>query len=111
VTVAESAAPELAAVPFAVAVKVRVPTPEGVQEYVNWTVAPAATVEEEDEAAVQTAEAVPVPVVEGVTPTAVADAPPTAAVFWTLAMRVTTCPALTVDGGWAANATARTAAV
>ena len=61
-------------------------------------------------AAWQVADAVPVTVVtDGVTVTPFAEAPPTAAVFWTLAVSVTACPAVSAEGGCAAKVTARPA--
>ena len=44
------------------------------------------------------------------TVTAVAEAPPEAAVFRTVAVIATACPALTGDGGWAEKLTDRPAA-
>jgi hypothetical protein len=100
--------PLFAAVPFAVAVKVRVPAPAGVQVKVKaWVVLAAMTVAP-GAAAVHVAEA-PVPAAVGVTVTPFADAPPAGAVFRTFATRVTTWPALTGDGGWAATVTASAA--
>ena len=89
VVATESAAPVFAAVPVAVAVNETVPAPAGAQVKVNPTVKPAAMVDAPGVAVVQVAEAPPVPVDVGVTVTPVADAPPAAAVFRTLAMSVT----------------------
>jgi hypothetical protein len=97
-----------AAVPLAVAVKVTVPAPEGVQVKVKGTVVLAAMAEEAGEAAPQVAEA-PVPVAAGVTVTPFAVAPPAGAVFCTFTVSVTAWPALTVAGGWAWKVTANPA--
>jgi hypothetical protein len=109
VAAAASAAPEFTSAPFAVAVKVVVPAPDGVQVKVNATVELAVMTEEAGLAAVQLAEAPPAPVAVGVTTTLVAEAPPAATLFRTLAMSVTTWPALIVTGGWAWKVTARPA--
>jgi hypothetical protein len=110
VAAAESAVPVLAAVPFAVAVKVSVPAPDVVQLNPYPSVEPAPMVEAPGETAPQVAEAVPLTVATvGVTVTERADAPPAAAVLRTFPVNETTCPALTVPGGCAANVTARAA--
>lgn len=106
VVVAERGFPVLPAVPLAVAVKVTLPAPEVVQLKVYPTVEPAVMVDAPGDAAPQVAEAVPLTVVTlGAMVTDVAEAPPPAAVFRTFAVRETTCPALTVPGGCAANVT------
>jgi hypothetical protein len=66
--------------------------------------------DETGEAAPQVAEAPPTPVAVAVTVTPFAEAPPTGAVFRTLAVSVMAWPALTVAGGWAWKVTANPAA-
>jgi hypothetical protein len=91
VAAAESAAPDPAALPFAVAVKVRLPSFVGVHVKPNDTLEPAAMPTETGVAAVHLAAAFPdTDVTDGVTMIPVASSPPAGALFWTCAVSVTT---------------------
>ena len=91
VAAAESAAPDPAALPFAVAVKVRLPSFVGVHVKPNDTLEPAAIPTETGVAAVHLAAAFPdTDVTDGVTMIPVASSPPAGALFWTCAVSVTT---------------------
>jgi hypothetical protein len=110
VAAAESAAPEPAALPCALAVNVRLPSFVGVHVKPNDTVEPAAMATETGVAAVHLAAAVPdTAVTDGVTIISIAASPPAGALFRTCAVSLTPCPTTTREGGWAAKFTIRAA--
>jgi hypothetical protein len=111
VAAAASGAPVPAAVPLALTVNVTVPAPDTTQVKTKSWAVPAAMAVAPGLAGWQAASAVPLAFAAvGPTTTPSATAPPTGAVFTTLAVSVSTRPALTGDGGWATKATAIPAA-